>query len=139
MLELNKWFFVLLLNFLGLIYILNVILFRPLLKLFDKREDSIQGSLNAVKEMTKKKDDAVALMNRELHNAQNQAKDIHETMRKEGLDKQKGIMENAGRHASELVEKARTELKTESSHARQKLRSDVEKFSDEIVKKLVGA
>jgi F-type H+-transporting ATPase subunit b len=59
-------------------------------------------------------------------------------MRKEGLDKQKEIMEDANRQASELIEKARIELKTESSHARQKLRSDVEKFSDEIVKKLVG-
>jgi F0F1-type ATP synthase membrane subunit b/b' len=48
-------------------------------------------------------------------------------------------MEDANRQASELIEKARIELKTASSHARQKLRPDVEKFSDEIVKKLVGA
>jgi len=138
MLEFNKWFFVLLLNFLVLIYVLNLILFKPLLRLFNERDDSVKGALNAAKEMAKKKEEAIALMNRELHDAQNRAKGVHEGMRKEGLDKQKEIMEDANRQASELIEKARMELKTESSHARQKLRPDVEKFSDEIVKKLVG-
>ncbi|HXX53920.1 MAG TPA: ATP synthase F0 subunit B [Thermodesulfovibrionales bacterium] len=138
MLELNKWFFVLLLNFLVLIYILNLVLFKPLLRLFNERDDTVKGALNAAKEMAKKKEDAIALMNRELHNAQTGAKNVHEAMRKEGLEKQKEILEGANKEALQFIDKARTELKTESSNARQRLRSDVEKFSDEIVKKLVG-
>ena len=55
MLGLNKWFFVLLLNFLALLYVLNIILFKPLLKLFSHRENSIKDSLNAARDMDKKK------------------------------------------------------------------------------------
>ena len=42
MLELNKWIFVLALNFLILLLILNVILFKPLLKIFKEREDTVK-------------------------------------------------------------------------------------------------
>lgn len=140
MLELNlKWFFILLLNFLGLIYVLNIILFRPLVKLFADREDAIKGSLDAAREMNQKKDDAVAAVSRELKEAVGKSNEIFEASRKEGLQRQKEILEGAGKQAQDLIVKAKAELKTDADKARQKLRADVEKFSDEIVKKLVGA
>jgi len=64
MLELNKWFFVLLLNFLVLIYVLNIILFKPLVKLFTDRENTIKGALDAAREMSQKKEDSMAAMSR---------------------------------------------------------------------------
>lgn len=138
MLELNKWFFVLVLNFLVLLYVLNIILFKPLLKLFSQREDSIKDSLNAARDMDKKKEDAISRMNRELQDARNRARDVFENLRKEGLNRQKDMLEGANRQASELIQNARTELKIEAEKTRQRLRSDVDKFSDEIVRKLIG-
>jgi F-type H+-transporting ATPase subunit b len=138
MLELNKWFFVLLLNFLALLYVLNIILFKPLLKLFSHRENSIKDSLNAARDMDKKKEDAISRMNRELQDARNRARDVFENLRKEGLNRQKDMLEGANRQASELIQNARTELKIEAEKTRQRLRSDVDKFSDEIVRKLIG-
>jgi F-type H+-transporting ATPase subunit b len=139
MLEFNKWFFILLLNFLGLIYVLNIILFRPLVQLFTDRENAIKGSLDAAREMNQKKDDAVAAVSRELKEAVGKSNEIFEASRKEGLQGQKEILEGAGKQAQDLIVKAKAELKTDADNARQKLRADVEKFSDEIVKKLVGA
>jgi F-type H+-transporting ATPase subunit b len=139
MLEFNKWFFVLLLNFLVLLYVLNIILFRPLLRLFTERENAIKGSLDAATELNKRKDDAVAAMNQELKAAIGKSNEIFETMRKEGQERQKENLEGANKQALDLIGKAKAELRTESDKARQKLRADVERFSDEIVKKLVGA
>jgi F-type H+-transporting ATPase subunit b len=139
MLELNKWFFVLLLNFLVLLYVLNIILFKPLVKLFTEREGLIKGSLDAAKKMIQRKEDVMAAMDRELKEARNKSNEIFENMRKEGMSRQKETLEGANRQAHDFIEKAKAELKGESEKARQKLRTDVEKFSDEIVKKLVGA
>lgn len=137
MLELNKWFFVLLLNFLVLLYFLNIILFKPLIKLFKNREESIKGSLDTAKEMDKKKEDAVSLMNRELKEARKKASEIFENMRKDGLNRQREMLEEAGKQAHDFIASAKAELKTEAENARKRLRPDVEKFSEEIVKKLV--
>lgn len=138
MLELNKWFFVLLINFLILLYILNIILFKPILKILKERDASIKDNLNAAKEMEQKREEAIARMNQELLEARVKAKEIFEGIRKEGLEKQRALIEDANRQALELIEKAKGEIRVEAEKARQKLRADVDKFSDEIVRKLVG-
>lgn len=138
MLELNKWFFVLLLNFLVLLFILNIILFKPILMLFKNREGTIRDSLNAAKEMERKKEEAILRMNRELLDARNRAKAMFENMRNEGMNRQKELLEGAGKQSHGLTEKARAEIKAEAESARQRLRSDVDRFSDEIVRKLIG-
>ncbi len=137
MLELNKWFFVLLVNFLVLLYVLNILLFKPLLKLFKDREDNVSGALGAAKDMSQKKDEAIAKLNKELADARARAKEAFEKLREDGVNSQKEVFSKAEAEASEILQKARAELKAESGKARQALRADVDKFSDEIVKKLV--
>lgn len=140
MLELHPiWFLVLLINFLGLLVILNWILFKPLVKLFSDREDATTGAIAEAKDLEKRREEAMSTMNRDLRNARNRAKEIFEEMRKDGIDKQKEILEGANKQALGLIEEAKTELKAEIEKARQKMRSDVERFSDEIVRKLVAA
>lgn len=137
MLELNQWFFVLLLNFLVLIYILNAILFKPLLKFLRHRDDSIKDSLNMAKEMEKRKEDSIATLNKELTGARNKAKEIFEKTREEGLIRQKEIFEAANKEAYGLIENARVALKAEAEKARQGLRSDIDRLSEEIVSKII--
>ncbi len=130
-------FLILLVNFLGLLIALNYILFKPLLKLFKEREDTVNGSLSAAKDMSRKKDDAIARLNKELSDARTRAKEAFEKLKEEGASKQKEVFSKAEAEAAGILQKARGELKAESEKARQALRADVDKFSDEIVRKLV--
>ncbi|MBM4136388.1 MAG: ATP synthase F0 subunit B [Nitrospira sp.] len=137
MLEFNKWFFVLALNFFVLLFILNAILFKPLLKIFKEREDTVKGSLDAAKDMNDRREESIVRLNRELAEARTKSKAIFETLRAEGQQKQKEVFSSASAEASEILEKARAEIKAEAEKARQSLRADIDKFSDEIVRKLV--
>lgn len=139
MLELNKWFFVLLINFLGLLYILNKILFRPLLKLFKERQDTVKGSLDAAKDMGAKREGGITRLNRELSEARGKAKETFEALKAEALNKNKEVLGAAETELSAMLDNARADVKAEAEKARKALRADVEKFSDEIVRKLVGA
>ncbi|KAF0145849.1 MAG: F-type H+-transporting ATPase subunit b [Nitrospirae bacterium] len=140
MLELQvKWFLVLLVNFLVLIYVLNILLFKPLLRLFKEREDNVNGALGAAKDMNQKKDETIAKLSRELTDARNKAKGTFEALRGEGASLQKEAFSKAEAEAADILQKARQELKAEAEKARQALKSDVDKFSDEIVRKLIKA
>ena len=139
MLELNKWFFVLLINFLGLLYILNKILFKPLLQLFKERERQYKRRARFCERDVPKKDDALARLNKDLADARDKAKEAFESLRAEGGNKQRELFSVAGTEASGMLQKARTELRAEAEKARQALRADVDKFSDEIVRKLLKA
>lgn len=134
-----KWLLLLTVNFLGLIYILNILLFKPLLKVFKEREDTVKSSLDAAKAMTDRKEEGLVRMQQELAEARHKAKEVFEAMRSEGGQKQKEALSGAEVRAAELLQTAREDLRKEVEKARQALRADVEKFSDEIVRKLVKA
>src|SRR3972149_425930 len=138
MLDINIWFFVLALNFIALLFILNIILFKPLLNIFKEREDIVKGSLDAVKDMANRREESIARLNKELAETRNKAKDVFEALKAEGLQNQKEVLSKAEAEASETLDKARADLKAEAEKARKALRTEIEKFSDEIVRKLVG-
>jgi len=138
MLDINMWFFVLVLNFLALLFILNIVLFKPLLKIFKEREDIVKGSLDAAKDMANRGEESIARLNKELAETRNKAKDVFEALKAEGLQNQKEVLSKAEAEASKVLEKAKADLKAEAEKARTTLRADVDKFSDEIVRKLVG-
>lgn len=140
MLDIDKfWLLILVANFLGLVYILNIILFRPLLKVFHEREDTVKSSLDAAKEMSSRKEEGIERMNREISEARSKAKEAFEGLRNDGLAVQKSLLSDAETAAAGMLQKAREELKSEGEKARKSLKSDIEKFSDEIVRKLVNA
>jgi len=133
------WLLVLTANFLVLLFLLNIILYKPLLKIFKERSDSVNGSLDAAREMNARKEEGIARMNKETAEARSRSKEVFEALRSEGLNMQKVFLSEAEENASGLLQKAREELRAEVAKARQSLKADVEKFSDEIVRKLVKA
>jgi F-type H+-transporting ATPase subunit b len=139
MLELNKWFFVLVVNFLALLYVLNIILFRPLMKVFKDREDAVDGALREAKEMDEEKEVLMAQLQKDFSGAAVSAKSKFEELKQEGVQNQKESLDKTGKEAADMLDKARGQIKAEADKARESLKADVEKFSEEIVKKLVGA
>lgn len=138
MLEFNKWFFVQLINFLVLIVFLNRILFKPLLRLFKEREDSVKNAIDSARTMEKEKEELLKRINARVLEAKNQAKIISEDFKKEGMAVQKGLIEEAKKGAAEMSSKAREDLNAEVKKAKEALRTEVEAFSRKIVEKLVG-
>jgi F-type H+-transporting ATPase subunit b len=140
MLDIDKfWLLVLIANFLGLMFILNILLYRPLLKIFQERKSAIDGSLDAAKEMNSRREEGMERMNREIADARHKAKEAYEGLRNEGLESQKALLSDAESVAAGMLQKAREELRKEGEKARQSLKADIDKFSDEIVRKLVNA
>ncbi|MDH5203250.1 MAG: ATP synthase F0 subunit B [Nitrospirota bacterium] len=137
MLDINWTFLVLVVNFFILIVILNKILFKPLLNLFKEREDTVKGSLDDAKNIANRREESITNLNKSFAEARNRAKEIFDTFRAEGLQKQRDVVTKADAEASELLEKAKADLRSEAERARKALRAEVDKFSDEIVRKLV--
>jgi F-type H+-transporting ATPase subunit b len=139
MLEINNWFFAQLANFLLLLILLNIILFKPLLRLFKERDSGINGALNAAKSMDQEKDSVIAQIDSRLTEGRVKAKAIFEDLSKEGMEAQKRSLDSARNEAAEQNKKAKAELESAMEKARASLKSDVENFSRQIVEKLVRA
>lgn len=134
-----QWFLVLLVNFLVLLFILNKILFKPLLEVAKEREQATKGSLDEANEMMLRKEVAAARMNAELLASKTRAKSAFESLREEGQSHQKEALSKTEAQAVEMIEKARKELQAEAEKARASLKGEIDRFSEEIVSKLVKA
>ncbi len=139
MLELNKWFFVLLFNFLVLVYLLNIILFKPLLSLFRERERIVKDSLDTARSLADQKDTAMSSLQSEMTKAREDAKELYKSLKQEGLDIQKEYVDKAYEEALKMIEEAREGISAEAISAKGKLRSEVERYTDTIVEKLLIA
>ena len=139
MLEVNGWFFVQLANFLILLFLLNTILFKPILKLFKERDDNTKGALESANGMDREKDDVLAQIEEKLSGARTEARSIFENLSNEGLEVQKSSVQSAQNESVEINKNAKAELETATNTARNALKSDIEAFSKQIVEKLVGA
>jgi len=135
-LEMN-WFIILLANFLILIYLLNIILFKPLVALFKERKNAIDGSLKTAEDLKVRKDELYAKMQKELAEARESAKEKYNEIRGEGLNRQKELLHDAHEKSMKIIEEARASLRQESEKASAKLKEEVEKYSEEIVNKLI--
>ncbi|MEN8263624.1 MAG: ATP synthase F0 subunit B [Nitrospirota bacterium] len=133
------WFFVQLATFLSLIFILNTMLFKPMLRLFKEREEGTKGSLGSAKAMDSEKDEVLAKIEEKLSEARRNARTAFEGLSNEGLDEQKKALDSAQNEAVEINRKAKEELNAAADKARAGLKSDIESFSKQIVEKLVGA
>jgi len=131
------WLIVLAINFFVLIFLLNAILFKPLMKIFKEREDTAKGNLDAAKNMSAQREEGITRLNRELAESRRKSKELFEGLKAEGMSKQKEVLSAAETEAVSTLDKAKAEIKAEAEKARQALRADVDKFSDEIVRKLV--
>jgi len=132
------WLLVMAINFFVLLILLNAILFKPLLKIFKERDDTVKNSIDAANDMNKKREDSLAQMKQELAEARDKAKEIFESLKNEGLGKYKETTSAAEAETATILEKARAEVRAEAEKARSTLKAEVEKFSDEIVRKLVN-
>jgi len=139
MLELNKWFFVQLANFLLLLILLNIILFKPLISLFKERDRGINGALNDAKSMGQEKDGVITRIDSKMSEGRAKAKAVFEGLSNEGMEAQKQALDSARNEATTLNKKAKDELGAAMEKARMSLKSDVENFSKQIVEKLVKA
>jgi len=139
MLELNKWFFAQLANFLLLLIILNIILFKPLLRIFKERDEGINGALNKAKSMDKEKDGIMAQIDTKLSEGRTRARTAFEELSNEGMEVQKQALNAAQNEAAALNNNAKAELGSAVEKARLSLKSDIEAFSKQIVEKLVKA
>lgn len=133
------WFLAQLINFFLLFFLLNTILFKPFLKLFQERDENTKGALEQAGALSKEKDEVLAQIDEKLSEARGRARAAFEDLSKKGLEIQKNQLDTAQNEAVEINRKAKSDLEAATEKARISLKSDIETFSKQIVEKLVGA
>ncbi len=138
MLEINFTLLLQVITFLLLVFLLNIILYRPIRKILAQRSeetDSLQGMID---EFQHRSEEGEKGIEEGMLQARKEGYVEKENLKGDGLEQEKGILQVANSRLEEKIGGARKELEKKISAARRALEGEMTNFSNELAEKILG-
>lgn len=137
MVSLDFTIWIQMINFLVLIFALNLILYKPILRIMEKRKKLMQETDDEIKQFNETVGERVATYEDKLRTAKLDALNLKNDILKEGADQAKSLIEGARSEIPAIMEQFNEKLSKEISDAKRMLDSQSRKISGEIADKLL--
>jgi F-type H+-transporting ATPase subunit b len=138
MVELNVTVWVQMANFIVLIFVLNIVLFKPILGVIEGRKKRLEDLGEEVKSLETQIDEKMADYEEKLRQARQEAMNERNEIQQKAAEDGKTIMGEARSEISVIIEDFKNKLDKEMTGARNVLKSQSEKISREISEKVLG-
>jgi F-type H+-transporting ATPase subunit b len=125
-------------NFILLIFILNILLYKPILAVIDKRVKVLADSDAEIKDLRETVDQRMAEYEEKLRLAKQDAMEQKGEIVKEGSDQAKVIIDAVRNEMPGIMAQFQEKMGKEVDEAKNILRSQSQKISLEIAQKVLG-
>lgn len=125
-------------NFLFLLFILNIILYRPIRQILGKRKAEVDGLQNSVSELEGKANRFAGELEEGMAKARKSGYQEKESLKSQGLEEEKTLLKEAATASGERMGQARTEMEKKLLEARGALEKELSLFSKELAEKILG-
>jgi F-type H+-transporting ATPase subunit b len=119
-------------------FILNLLLYKPVLGIIDKRKKNMQDIEEEIKRLNQSVDERMAAYEEKLRLAKVQALEKKQEIMAEGAEQAKSFIEAAKGDIPGMMEKFHADMSREVDEARRILTNQSRKISIEIAEKLLG-
>lgn len=138
MIELNWTILVQMINFLVLMFVLNQILYKPILKIIAERDKKVSEGKLQVKELAEKGAGMVALYNDKLQTARIEAMTAKAAARKQSVAQVNAIIEEARQNAEQAILQVRRQVTDEIAAAKRELEPELASMASTIAEQVLG-
>ncbi len=138
MIELNVTFFIQLVNFLVVLLLLNIILYKPIRGMLNKRAEIMSQTVSEIEKFSGTAREKLKDYEDELSKARAKAQDIRAGLKDEGYGKEKEIVESASAEAGSMIKAARDKISQEKGAAVASLKKEIDKFASKASEKILG-
>lgn len=125
-------------NFIVLIFVLNFLLYKPILKIIDKRKQQLEESDEEVKELHQVVEQKMAEYEEKVRQAKLEAMEQKNIVQQEGSEEGEKLIEIVKNKISQIIEESHIEIGKEMDEARGILENQSRKTSIEIAEKVLG-
>ncbi len=136
--ELDITFFIQAGLFLLLVYILNVLVYKPVLKIMEQREGSIKGYRDDAASIAEEIDRRLAEYRARIEEAKGAGNAERAKLKKEGQDKEVEILSAAHEDAQKSLAEARKRIEREKEKALKILRGMIDEMGRSVAEKELG-
>ena len=118
--------------------VLNFLLFKPLLRVLDERQQRTDEARTGLDEAQAVQAQRLDEIERRLKEARREAYEIREKAQQAGRDRRDELMQEARQQAHAIVEKARAEINADIDIARKDLEAEASRLSKLIAERVLG-
>ena len=138
MINLDWTLFVQMINFLVLLFILNHLLYKPVLKILDERKNKINDAANTVKELERSSEEKLTLYHEQIQAAKIEALSQKEKIKAEGVEARSNLIDQVKEESDKILLQTREGIEKEAALVREALRRQSEEMATAIAEKLLG-
>ena len=138
MIELNSTVWIQMANFLLLIFILNFLLYKPVLKIIEKRNKKIEKSNEEVMSLNETVERNIAEYEEKIRQAKADAAAQRDEIKEEGTEQGKMITGKVRDEISKKIGDFKADMEKEVDEARGALRDQTRKIAGDISEKVLG-
>jgi F-type H+-transporting ATPase subunit b len=125
-------------NFLFLLFILNILLYKPIRQILSQRKEEMDSFVGMIGEFEDKSAQSSKALEENKAEATKDGLKEKEALKGEGSDQEKSLLKAATSEASEKLDQARDEIAASMVSARQTLEKELGRFSRELAQKILG-
>jgi F-type H+-transporting ATPase subunit b len=134
----DKTIFIQGLNFIVMIFLLNVVLIRPIREIIKKRKGLMSDQLEKIEGFNSSAEKKVVDYEAQLAQARKEAGEIRNAAKDEGVAEEQAMLAEAGKEASSLIKANRAEIQSEVKTAMEQLTKEVYDYAEKATGKILG-
>ena len=138
MLEINHTLFIQMGNFLLLIFLLNILLYRPIRRILAQRNEEVNSLESMIEDYQNRSERNEKGIEENMIQARREGFGEKENLKSEGLKKEQGILQEANADLEEKMGKAKQEMESKMAEVRKALQEQTAAFSMELAEKILG-
>ncbi len=138
MLDVNSTLLIQIANFLVLIFLVNLLLFRPIRNMLARRGSEMDALERGVEEFSSRASQKEKEIEESTLKARKDAFLERERLKAEGSEREKGILQEAMGQAEQKIGAAKKDMEKAVQGVRQALEAEVAAFSKELSEKILG-
>jgi F-type H+-transporting ATPase subunit b len=129
MIEINVTFIIQLVNFLIVLLLLNVILYKPIRGILRRRAEIMSDKVSSIENFSSAASEKLSTYEAELDKARLQAKEIRSEYKDEGYSREEDILAQASEDAGKLMKESRDKVENQKETALASLKKEVDRMA----------
>ena len=138
MINLDITLIIQMINFLVLLYVLNLILFRPIRNIIKERNQIVQGFNTDITSLQEAAQDSMEQFEQKIVQAREEGFARVQSMKDEGEEAEAELMATTNEEVQAKIEEARKKVASDIREARTQLQDQVQAFSLAVTEKVLG-
>ena len=132
MLEINSTLFIQFVTFVLLMIVLNLMLYRPLRKVLQKRRDTVASDHSDANHFGREVERGISRYKELMEETRNKGKEEKEKLRQEGMTAQHKLLEET----EEIVRKKKEDMRAQIERNVQDVKSELGKYAQDLAKEI---